>query len=36
MVALHFDPVSLVLGRRDENRQLASELSGWQIEVEEL
>ena len=30
------DQVSLVLGRRDENRQLASELSGWQIEVEQL
>ena len=30
------DQVSLVLGRRGENRQLASELSGWQIEVEEL
>src|SRR5262249_8665416 len=30
------DQVSLVLGRRGENRQLASELSGWRIEVEEL
>ena len=28
--------VALVLGRQGENRQLASELSGWQIEVEEL
>lgn len=27
--------VSLVLGRGGLNRQLASELSGWQIEVEE-
>jgi len=25
---------SLVLGRRGENRELASQLSGWQIEVE--
>jgi hypothetical protein len=30
------DQVALVLGRQRENRQLASELSGWQIEVEEL
>jgi len=29
------DQVSLVLGRRGENRQLASELCGWQIDVEE-
>jgi len=28
--------VSLDLGSPDENRQLASELSGWQIEIEEL
>jgi N utilization substance protein A len=30
------DQVSLVLGRGGENRKLASELSGWQIDVEEL
>ena len=30
------DQVSLVLGRRGETRRLASELSGWQIDVEEL
>jgi len=30
------DQTSLVLGRHGLNRQLASELSGWQIEVEEL
>src|ERR1700745_4039087 len=36
VVVVKPDQVSLVLGRRDENRQLASELSGWQIEVEEL
>ena len=30
------DQVSLVLGRRGENRQLASELSGWQIDVEQM
>lgn len=36
VVVVRPDQVSLVLGRRRENRQLASELSGWQIEVEEL
>jgi N utilization substance protein A len=36
VVVVKPDQVSLVLGRRGENRQLASELSGWQIEVEEL
>jgi N utilization substance protein A len=36
VVVVKADQVSLVLGRRGENRQLASELSGWQIEVEEL
>jgi N utilization substance protein A len=36
VVVVQPDQVSLVLGRRGENRQLASELSGWKIEVEEL
>ena len=36
VVVVQPDQVSLVLGRRGENRQLASELSGWQIDVEEL
>jgi len=36
VVVVHPEQVSLVLGRRGENRQLASELSGWQIDVEEL
>ena len=36
VVVVRPDQVSLVLGRRGENRQLASELSGWQIEIEEL
>jgi transcription termination/antitermination protein NusA len=36
VVMVKSDQVSLVLGRRDENRQLASELSGWKIEVEEI
>jgi N utilization substance protein A len=36
VVVVKPDQVSLVLGRRGENRQLASVLSGWQIEVEEL
>jgi len=36
VVVVEADQVSLVLGRRGENRQLASELSGWKIEVEEL
>jgi N utilization substance protein A len=36
VVVVKADQVSLVLGRRGENRQLASELSGWQIDVEEL
>jgi N utilization substance protein A len=36
VVVVKPDQVSLVLGRRGENRQLASELSGWQIQVEEL
>jgi N utilization substance protein A len=35
VVVVQPDQVSLVLGRRGENRQLASELSGWRIEVEE-
>jgi transcription termination/antitermination protein NusA len=30
------DQVSLVLGRRGVSRELASELTGWQIEIEEL
>jgi len=36
VVVVQPDQVSLVLGRRGENRKLASELTGWQIEVEEL
>jgi N utilization substance protein A len=36
VVVVKPDQVSLVLGRRGENRQLASELSGWQIDVEEV
>ena len=36
VVVVRPDQVSLVLGRRGENRRLASDLSGWQIEVEEL
>ncbi|HJZ91137.1 MAG TPA: hypothetical protein VKE40_09710 [Gemmataceae bacterium] len=36
VVVVQPDQVSLVLRRRDENRQLASELTGWQIEVDEL
>jgi transcription antitermination factor NusA-like protein len=36
VVVVKPDQVALVLGRQGENRQLASELSGWQIEVEEL
>jgi N utilization substance protein A len=31
VVVVKPDQVSLVLGRRGENRQLASELSGWHI-----
>jgi transcription termination/antitermination protein NusA len=30
------DQVALVLGRGGANRELASELTGWQIEVEQL
>jgi N utilization substance protein A len=36
VVVVKPDQVSLVLGRGGANRELASELSGWQIEVEEL
>jgi N utilization substance protein A len=36
VVVVKPDQVSLVLGRRGDNRQLASELSGWEIIVEEL
>jgi transcription termination/antitermination protein NusA len=36
VVVVKSDQVSLVLGRHGANRQLASELSGWQIDVEEL
>jgi N utilization substance protein A len=36
VVVVKPDQVSLVLGRGGENRQLASVLSGWQIEVQEL
>jgi N utilization substance protein A len=35
VVVVKPDQVSLVLGRRGENRQLAGELSGWQIHVHE-
>jgi N utilization substance protein A len=35
VVVVKTDQVSLVLGRRGVNRELASQLSGWQIEVEE-
>jgi N utilization substance protein A len=35
VVAVKPDQVSLVLGRRGLNRELASDLSGWQIDVEE-
>jgi N utilization substance protein A len=35
MVVVKPDQVSLVLGRDGVNRQLASELSGWQIDVED-
>lgn len=35
VVVVKSDQVSLVLGRGGLNRELASELSGWQIEVEE-
>jgi N utilization substance protein A len=36
VVVVNPDQVSLVLGRRGLNRELASELSGWQIDVEEI
>jgi N utilization substance protein A len=36
VVVVKPDQVSLVLGRGGLNRQLDSDLSGWQIEVEEL
>ena len=36
VVVVKPDQVSLVLGRRGANRQLASELTGWKIELEEL
>ncbi len=35
VVVVRPDQLSLVLGRQGENRRLASELSGWQIEVED-
>ncbi len=35
IVVVKPEQMSLVLGRGGENRQLASELAGWQIEVEE-
>jgi transcription antitermination factor NusA-like protein len=34
-VVVKADQASLVLGRRAENRELTSLLSGWQIQVEE-
>jgi N utilization substance protein A len=36
VVVVKPDQVSLVQGRGGYNRQLASELTGWQIDVEEL
>ncbi len=36
VVVVRPDQVALVLGRGGLNRQLASELTGWQIEIEEL
>jgi N utilization substance protein A len=36
VVVVQPDQVSLVQGRRGENLQLASELSCWRIEIEEL
>jgi N utilization substance protein A len=36
VVVVKSDQVSLVYGRRGENRELASQLCGWQIDVEEL
>jgi transcription termination/antitermination protein NusA len=35
VVIVKADQASLALGRRGENRELASRLSGWQIEVQE-
>jgi N utilization substance protein A len=35
VVVVKPDQVSLALGRGGQNRELASQLSGWQIEVEE-
>ncbi len=35
VVVVKADQAYLVLGRRGENRELASQLTGWQIEVEE-
>ena len=36
VVVVKPDQVSLARGRRGENQQLASELSGWQIDLQEL
>jgi len=36
VVVVKHDQVSLALGRGGANRQLASELSGWQIDVKEV
>jgi N utilization substance protein A len=36
VVVVKPDQVSLVQGRRGENQQLASELSGWHIDLQEL
>ncbi len=36
VVVVKPDQVSLVQGRRGENQQLASELSGWQIDLQEV
>lgn len=36
VVVVRADQVSLAYGRRGVNRELASQLSGWQIEVEEV
>jgi N utilization substance protein A len=36
VVIVKSDQVPLAIGRGDVNRQLASELSGWHIDIEEL
>jgi transcription antitermination factor NusA-like protein len=36
VVSVFAGQVNLVQGHRGENRELVSELTGWQLEVEEL